>query len=167
MVNCSSTTWADQYNPARICTTSCFGNSTLQSYGLNNTRYCVLVCPDYQFSDLSTGTPICRYDCPDVTGTAGLFGNILNNTCVTECPSPYYGDLTGNRTCVFRCPWPYFGQDCTQSGSTFTYSYQRECTLACTCGWSDNSTNLCVWNSSGCANFTFAHESNHKCVKSL
>ena len=36
--------------------------------------------------------------------------------------------------------------------------------LACTCGFADNSSQLCAWNSSGCANFTYAHETNHKCV---
>lgn len=127
VLNCSNLTWADAYNPARICTTACFGNSTLQSYGLNETRTCVLVCPDDQFSDISSGIPLCNYGCPvnPVNTSTGLFGNVLNNTCLTECPSPYYGDQTGNRTCVRKCPWPYFGQDCVQSNSTFTYSSQR------------------------------------------
>jgi hypothetical protein len=137
--NCSNTTYADAYNPARICTTQCFGNSSLQSYGLNSTRTCVLNCPDYQFAYYSNfvynvtlaGTGLCLYGCPvnpDNT-SAGLFGNILNNKCEQKCPQPYYGDQTGNRTCVKKCPWPYFGQDCTQGGTltspTFTYSSFR------------------------------------------
>lgn len=165
--NCSNSTWADVYNPTRTCTTSCLANSTLISYGLNDTRECVLYCPDYQFGDISSGVPVCAFGCPvnPVTSLAGLFGNVLNNLCEQKCPSPFYGDQTGNRTCVRMCPWPYFGQDCVQSGMTFTYSDFRECQLQCACGWADNVSQICVWNSTGCAPFTFAHESNHKCVK--
>jgi hypothetical protein len=151
--NCSSLTWADVYNPNRTCTNSCLLNSTLISYALNSTRQCVLYCPDYQFGDVSTGIPICAFGCPAnaTPSTAGLFGNVKNNLCEQTCPAPYYGDQTGNRTCVLLCPWPYFGQDCTQSGSTFTYSANRECHLACACGWADNVSQTCVWNSTGCA----------------
>jgi hypothetical protein len=167
--NCSNQTWADVYNVNRTCTTSCSKNGSLQSYGLNETRQCVLVCPDYQFADISTGIPLCKSGCPANPNSSltGLFGNVLDNICETKCPAPYYGDQTGNRTCLLLCPWPYFGQDCDQNGMTFTYSVYRECQLACACGWSDNATQLCVWNSTGCANFTFAHETNHKCVVSL
>lgn len=34
------------------------------------------------------------------------------------------------------------------------------------CGWADNSSQTCAWTSAGCANFTFAHETNHQCVVS-
>ena len=111
----------------------------MQSYGLNSTRTCVLVCPDSQFAyyssfaynDTLAGTGLCFYGCPanPDSSSAGLFGNILNNKCEIKCPQPYYGDQTGNRTCVRKCPWPYFGQDCTQGGTlaspTFTYSSFR------------------------------------------
>ena len=174
MRNCSATTWADVYNPNRTCTTSCLINSTLRSYGLNTTRMCVLVCPDGQFADVSTGIGICTYGCPvnPNASQTGLFGNIVNNICEQVCPSPFYGDQTGNRTCVKMCPWPYFGRDCIQTGATlgtytFTYDTRRECHLTCACGWADNVTQLCVWNSTGCAPFTFAHETNHKCVRSM
>jgi hypothetical protein len=127
VLNCSSVTWADVYNPSRTCTTSCFGNSSFQSYGSNDTRRCVLNCLDYQFADISTGIPLCIDGCPvnPAISSIGLFGNILNNMCQTQCPSPYFGDQTGNRTCVLLCPWPYYAQNCIQSGSSFTYSAQR------------------------------------------
>jgi len=122
----------------------------------------VLNCPDYQFAQNVSGIPLCTVDC-----LSPLFGDIIDNRCKNKCPDPYYGDLTGNRTCLKKCPWPYFGQNCTLVGSVPTISDVRECKLICTCGWADNSSQLCAWNSNGCANFTFAHESNHKCVDSM
>ena len=109
-----------------------------------------------------SGIPLCTYLC---TNDSGLFGNVLNNRCQGTCPSPYYGDQTRNRTCLLKCPWPYYAQNCTMNGSTIILSSNRVCMLDCSvCGWADNSSQTCAWTSAGCANFTFAHETNHLCV---
>jgi hypothetical protein len=161
VVNCSSTTWADPYSPNRICTTSCTSTPS-DSYGYNLTRTCVLGCPDGEFAHNVSGTPLCVLGC---TQSSGLFGNIANNRCQAQCPQPWYGDVTGNRTCVSKCPWPYYASNCSMSGSTIVLSGDRVCRTDCSsCGWADNSSQTCAWNSSGCMNYTYAHENNHKCV---
>jgi len=161
VVNCSSTTWADPYHPNRICTTSCT-STTADSYGYNTTRTCVLNCPDGEFAHNVSSVPLCTPGCMQ---SSNLFGNVLNNRCQAQCPSPFYGDVTGNRICVKKCPWPYYASNCTMSGSTIVISNDRVCRLDCnTCGWADNSSQTCAWDSSGCQNFTFAHETNYRCV---
>jgi len=96
---------------------------------------------------------------------SGLFGNILNNRCQSQCPAPYYGDVTGNRTCLLKCPWPYYASNCTMSGSTIVLSLDRVCRVDCSsCGWADDSSQTCAWDPSGCENYTYAHETNHRCV---
>ena len=161
VVNCSNTTWADPYHTNRICTTSCT-SSTSDSYGYNTTRTCVLSCPDGQFAHNVSSVPLCVYGCMQ---SSGLFGNIINNRCQAQCPSPYYGDVTGNRTCVLKCPWPYYASNCSKSGSNIVISNDRVCRTDCSsCGWADNSSQTCAWDSSGCANLTYAHEDNNKCV---
>ena len=152
--NCSSTTWADPYHANRICTTSCTNNPTNESYGYNDTRTCVFNCPDGQFAQNLSTVPLCLPGCTDLT----LFGNILNNRCQTTCPFPYYGDQTGLRWCVKKCPANYYASNCTMSGSNIVLSVDRVCYTDCSrCGYTDNSSRTCAWNSSGCMNLTFAH----------
>lgn len=78
-----------------------------------------------------------------------------------KCPSPYYGDQSGNRTCVLECPDGWFAQNTTAAGAP---SDIRICVQTCDYGWADNVTRKCATSSAGCTNGTYAHETNHKCV---
>jgi len=122
---------------------------------------CVKTCPDSQFALNVSSVPLCVFGC---TQNSGLFGDITTNRCKDKCPSPFYGDQTGNRTCVKRCPWPYYAQNCSTVGGTIVISTDRVCRLDCSlCGWADNSSQTCAWDSSGCyystnpLTTTFAH----------
>lgn len=85
-----------------------------------------------------------------------MYGNPDSNLCVDQCPSPYFGDPTGNRTCVQQCADLYFAQVKAVDG--------RVCVQACSAGWADNITRICATVPTGCAAGTYAHETNHKCV---
>lgn len=163
VVNCSNVTWADPYHANRICTDSCTPNR----YGRNSTRTCVVECPDGEFAHNvtygNTTRPLCT---PGCTQDSAYFGNIENNRCENKCPSPYYGDVTGLRLCTLKCPWPYYASNCTTNASgTTVISSDRVCRLDCTsCGFADNSSQLCAWTSAGCMNLTYANNASSSCV---
>lgn len=91
------------YTCVDVCPTSTYGYTDA-----NGVRECLSSCPSPQFADTSTGRPICRAICavPD------WFGSIPSATCVTTCPSGYYGDQNdpnGMRQCVSKCNGSYYG----------------------------------------------------------
>ena len=92
------------------------------------------------------------YVCP--VKSVGTFGNPDTNLCVDRCPSPYYGDQTGNRTCVLECPDTYYAQNTTAAG---VISSIRICVQTCDFGWADNITRKCATSSAGCSEGLFAH----------
>ena len=85
----------------------CTHDGTTNSYAYNETRTCVLTCPDTQYGIVlaSNSKPVCVFSCVD-----GKFGNPDTNLCGVNCPDPYYGDQSagGNRTCLEECPDTWF-----------------------------------------------------------
>ena len=82
--------------------------------------------------------------------TTGMFGDPDTNLCVEKCPSPYFGDPTGNRTCVIECPDGYFAQNTTAAGVA---SAVRICVQTCDYGWADNITRKCTKPGCKCIEF--------------
>lgn len=95
--------WADP--TTNKCTATCNAANKFEDNSTTRNR-CTAVCPaPTYFGDLFTGK--CIDHC-----YGGKFGNTdpsaasasTYRQCVVQCPSGYYGLLTGNRACVTVCP---------------------------------------------------------------
>lgn len=103
-------------NDTRRCVAKCRTLPTVQ-YADPVSRTCLSQCQNLTtrwYGDTTTGAPICVISCPS---TPRLFGLNTTNLCVSECPSPWYGDqsTTANRSCVLGCSTvsgnKYYAQD--------------------------------------------------------
>lgn len=105
------------------CAVTCPSGYWGYTNSTNGDRYCIINnCPtgSGQFTDNSTGRPLCTITCP----APNWFGDyyILPAACVTTCSFPYFGDQNDTkRFCVKKCNGSFYG---IQSGT-------RQCVEVC------------------------------------
>jgi hypothetical protein len=173
---CPGDLWGEDYT--RTCTPTCPldpNDIQIYTYAYNNTKRCLLHCPNGYFSDknhrMCWSDPVnCSYGWGDpynnscttlCTGPSpwDSFGDNVTHLCTVRCSVDSYADnYTGSRICVKVCPGDYY-IDGTYNG-TVADSYgdndTQSCVLHCVSPntWADWQTHRCESRCTGDINTT-------------
>ena len=131
----------------RICVIIC-SDVPMSTFGENITYTCVEAkyCPSLTWAEVTVYNRQCRPICPppntNSKGNAQMYAENLTSSCVTQCPTYSYADLsTGVGLCVYVCP------SLTNGTLQFADNSTKKCVTICPVGnstFGDNKTLTCV-----------------------